>query len=485
MRRVQIFGFLLGILAGLALCLPTWPQRDRREEVIDLQEDIYNEVIDERPPEERLSPAERLEKVGEQLRAIQEQKLREAAEAARSREAAPAEAPPTEPRRSRTESPSLPDGGTTVAGASTKEPAELENRPTFGIEPPWTEIFVDREAEFQVRLDNPNQIPYDMAAFAIRYDPAALEIVDQSEELPGVNIQDASAATLGLDINPSNRYYRNEVDGSKGLICFRASVPAGHSSINKAGVVARFKARGLRERGTSSLQFVEVVKAAEATEWLKKDLREPVTFLRMLDVDDRERMLDTPVLSFGARLRILATQEGGFVQSEEGLFQTALRLEPSESQVRVGQEFDVVIRLDNPDRVPFDAVALYLRYDPRVLEIVDTDDNNWITQGVNIHDGPYQEEFPFEYCKANEVDPEQGEIVYAMESFSEPCTAEGPFVRIRFRAIRPVQSTYLLYGFNVPGKFPTTGLFRHQRDVLAKTDDYRDGVFRGRISVMP
>ncbi|HEQ60757.1 MAG TPA: hypothetical protein ENN74_04020, partial [Firmicutes bacterium] len=469
MKRLPLCTIFVGMLVGLALCLPTWSQRRQRATVEELEEDIYNEVVDERPQEERLSPAERLEKVGEQLRAIQEQKLREAAEAARSREAAPAEAPPAEPRRSRKESPSLPEAGTTVAGTAVKEPAELENRPTFGIEPPWTEIFVDREAEFQVRLDNPNQIPYDMAAFAIQYDPAVLEILDQSGSLPGVNIQDASAASLGLDINPTNRYYRNEVDGSKGLICFRASVPAGHSATNKAGVVARFKARGLRERGTSTLQFVQVVKGSEANEWLKKDLREPVTFLRMLDADDRERVLDSPVLNFGARLRILGTQDGDFAHSEDGIFQTALRLEPSESQVRVGQEFDVVIRLDNPDRVPFDAVALYLRYDSRVLRVIDTDDNNWIAQGVNIHDGPYQEDFSFEYCKANRVDLERGEIVYAMESFSEPCTAEGPFARIRFQAIRPVPATYLLYGFNVPGKFPTTGLFRHQRDVLAKT----------------
>ncbi len=495
MKRQSGWALFLVVLGCWMVCFPSWSQRRERFEVDEgvevdesIEEDIYDEVVDERPEEDRITPAQRLEKVSEQLRAIQDQRRKEMEREAALQEPRRDEEGQSARRRERAADrpPSQRDSGTTVTGPGRKEePAELENRPTLGIEPPWREIYVDQETVFQVRLDNPNRVPYTMAAFAIQYDPAALEVIDQSEALAGVNILDGSAADLGLEVQPSSRSYRNEVDGSKGLILFRAGLPSGHSYTNKAGVVARFSVRGLRERGGTSLKFVQVVRGKEIDEVLKNDPQQPGTFLRMLDEDDREKVLEYPVLNFGAQIRILPARDGGFADSDVALYETALRVVPDQTRVQVGQEFDVTLHLDNPDRVPFDAVALYLRYDTRALEIVDVDDNNWITEGVNISDGEYHEAFPFEYCKANEVDPERGEIVYRMESFGEPVSAAGPFARIRFVAKRPVESTYLLYGFNLPGQFPTTGLFRRQRDMLAKTEDYRDGVFRGRISIVP
>jgi len=485
MRCKWSWRLFLGVLAYLLVCSSAWPQRrSRQADDHNQDDDVYNEIIDERSEEDKMSPAERqaklIEKMGEQLRAIRDQKSRE------SKGKEPREAPPVRNRSERRGTqPAKAGSATTVTGADAKQPAELENRPTLGIVPPWTTISVDQENVFEIRLDNPNKVPYTMVSFAIQYDRTALEVIDQSDELPGVNILDASAADLGLAVEPSNRYYRNEVDGSKGLILFRAAVPTGHSYTNDDGVIARFSVRGLRERGGTSLKFVQMLKGKEIDEILKADLRQPGTFLRMLDDDVREKLLEYSVLNFGAQLKILPSLEGGLAEGDLDYYSTALRVEPSLAQVKVGERFDVLVHLDNPDRVPFDAVALYLRYDPRALRVVDVDEDNWITDGINIGDGEFHDDFQFEYCRANEVNTERGEILYAMESFGEPVSANGPFARIRFVALRPVQSTYLLYGFNVPGRFPTTGVFRRQKDLLAQTNDYRDGVYRGRISIAP
>ena len=185
----------------------------------------------------------------------------------------------------------------------------------------------------------------------------------------------------------------------------------------------------------------------------KQTKSESLTFLRMLDQNNKEKVLEYAVLKFGAQIRVLPSSDLLLSGDEVAFYPTTLRLIPSESQVQVGDQMDVFILLDNPDQVTFDAVALYLRYDPRVLKVIDSDNNNWITEGINIHDGDYQKDFNLEFCRANQVNPDQGEIVYSMETFHEPISASGVFARIRFEAIRPVRSTSILYGFKFTGSF--------------------------------
>jgi hypothetical protein len=64
-----------------------------------------------------------------------------------------------------------------------------------------------------------------------------------------------------------------------------------------------------------------------------------------------------------------------------------LQLKSQRSTINVGDEFLVDIDYDNPKRAELDTVKLKLKFDPKVLQVVDYDDDNWITQGVNIHDG--------------------------------------------------------------------------------------------------
>lgn len=485
MSKVVIF------LVGLAFILTGLTTISSPGEDEGVTRDFYNEVIDERSAEDRLTPAERqrrmIEDLGRQLRETAgepqqrgQQPSPDPGSVAPVPVPAPGEAPPPPPE-------AAPEAATTtiIRAEAPDQAAEMQNRPTLGIEPTSPDIFVGQEQLFQVRLHNPGRIPYNALAFAIQYDPSALEVLDQMDTLPGVNIQDASAAEIGLDTRPVSRVFLNEVDSGRGLIIFRAEVRPGINSITEDGILARFKVRALRERGSTTLQFTGIHRGNAIDRILDEAAREGSTFLRMIEGDNR-RPLDFPVLSYGAQARILPSRDGQLVAGEDlDLHRTSLRLEPNKSQVSIGEQFDVLVHLDNPERISFDAISLYLRYDPRVLKPIDMDSGNLITEGINIGDGEFYDQFPFELCRANRINPDTGEIIYSMESFSEPISADGPFARIRFEAIRPVRSTSLLFGFNMPGRFPTTSVTRMRRDMLAKGDDFRDGVYSSPISIIP
>lgn len=105
--------------------------------------------------------------------------------------------------------------------------------------------------------------------------------------------------------------------------------------------------------------------------------------------------------------------------------------------VDAGEEFDVGIYLFNPDKTQFDLLSLLIRYPTDRIEILDWDMGNWIRMGINIHDAPAHEDFPFDFHQANEVNPVTGEIFYRMgASHSQPKSA-GLVAEIRARALRP------------------------------------------------
>jgi hypothetical protein len=222
---------------------------------------------------------------------------------------------------------------------------------------------------------------------------------------------------------------------------------------------------------------VDVIQGQEIDKLSKNEPDQPATYLRMVSPEDRSQLRDITIATYGARLTVYASPDDTpSMVGESDIFDTRIRLVPEKEQVEVGEQFDVFAVLVNPQGVLFDSISLYLRYDPRVLKIVDTDENNRMTLGVNISDGEFEERFPLELCRANRADQDTGTIVYDMETFGEPLSAAGPFARIRFEALRPIKQTYVLFGFNAAGQRPTTGIFRYQADVLAEAGDWRDGV---------
>jgi hypothetical protein len=185
--------------------------------------------------------------------------------------------------------------------------ADLRNRPTLGIQISSPDLLVGQEMQVEVILNNPNRVLYDALAYTIKYDPAVLEVIDQLPEMPGVNIQDASASELGLDIGPKSRLSLNLVDPSQGLIFFLAKLPEDVVFSSGDGVVGVFTVRALRERGNTSLQFENMLKGGAIDVFLdrkRKDrnaVPEAGTFLRMLDSNNKSRLLDYEIPKSGRR----------------------------------------------------------------------------------------------------------------------------------------------------------------------------------------
>ena len=147
-----------------------------------------------------------------------------------------------------------------------------------------------------------------------------------------------------------------------------------------------------------------------------------VDVFRKSDPDDED------LLSFAIRPDELV----GEMTSQGGLH---LTLYGPRRAVRVGQDFYVDVWLDNPRQLIVDRVSLHLSFDPTRVEVVDDDENNAITSQINILDGPFRDQYPFDIHVRNQAFNNLGEIYYEV-GFLNPTRlpTQGAFARIRFRA---------------------------------------------------
>ncbi len=123
-----------------------------------------------------------------------------------------------------------------------------------------------------------------------------------------------------------------------------------------------------------------------------------------------------------------------------------LALRSETQKVRLGEEFLVDIDFENTRQTVVDIIHVIVRFDPRVLQVVDYDEENWITRGVNVYDGPYHEKFPFDRHIKNLASNAEGEIDYYMGiSESQLLADRGTLATIVFRAIRPAVNTSISF----------------------------------------
>ena len=109
--------------------------------------------------------------------------------------------------------------------------------------------------------------------------------------------------------------------------------------------------------------------------------------------------------------------------------------EPSLAPGHIGVADIVVL---NPGGLSFDELRLRLRYDPSAVTILDADEDNYISLGLNIFDGDFHETFPFDFHGRNIVDPDRGLIEYHVRRQSGPLAYPGGTVaRIVFRMLAP------------------------------------------------
>lgn len=135
-----------------------------------------------------------------------------------------------------------------------------------------------------------------------------------------------------------------------------------------------------------------------------------------------------------------------------------------------GQEFEMVVYLQNPHEVAFDAVHLFMRFDPQSVEVIDSNAGNWIRRGVNISDADSHLLFPFNVHKRNEVSNRLGTIRYHM-GFSTPrAVPGGELVRIHCRAkTTTAPDSFRLYD-GIPGRNLQTQVLVKGQDVLLRPE---------------
>jgi hypothetical protein len=124
----------------------------------------------------------------------------------------------------------------------------------------------------------------------------------------------------------------------------------------------------------------------------------------------------------------------------------SLALVPRQTSARAGETFLVDIKYNNPKGAELDSVKLRIVFDPRALEVVDYDEGNWITKGINILDGPYQEDLPFDFHRRNVAYNSRGEIQYDAGFNSRTrVPPSGTIATIKLRAKQPVATTAVAF----------------------------------------
>jgi hypothetical protein len=124
--------------------------------------------------------------------------------------------------------------------------------------------------------------------------------------------------------------------------------------------------------------------------------------------------------------------KGRFKNTQTGNVRIAL--DSNTPRVAVGEEFDVDVKFSNPDRVILDQVSLFIKFDPKKLEVVDRDRGNWIRRETNIWDGLFHAAYPFDLHMKNEASNTRGEIEYKMGLLDKKVLPSGTMARVRFRA---------------------------------------------------
>ncbi len=318
-----------------------------------------------------------------------------------------------------------------------------------------------------MRLVNPGEKPFDAVRLILDYNPAYLE---------PLSIND-SALRAFLTSDPTS-----SVNKTSGQITYEASLSAPISVLKVPMVFIKWRA--LKPVLHTKIGFGDN-KAGDFTELFyngKKILGETYedgdgtvsVSVKIIpaDPDEALTMQEDPQLYLG---------------TDEQIGNVTLQVIPPDATPRVGEQFTLDIVLDNSAHSQLDGVAVLLQYDPEVLEILDSDLDNWITLGSNILDGSFHDNFPFDYHMANSVMASRGIIDYRVGT-SQPWDflgTEGTMARIVARAKKPTAATTIQFLFaNRPGQLGTEVVYLGQ-DALGDPTVRGDGVRGVKFPVLP
>ena len=306
----------------------------------------------------------------------------------------------------------------------------------FYIDPP--DITVPQGEEFVTffRLNNPQYRKFDRIYVALRYDRDVVKPLAVSD-----------AALKGTLARPSQA----KVQPRKGTLTYAAELSVPFSTINDVIFTIRWKALQLSSR--AMFEFISTQEQNTGM-WLGKEdiLGTPEeTGDGLINGSIHVISQDTYKLMLANRSHLASShqeiEEISFDEVPGGTGGIRLQLVGPKKPIRVGASFDVDLVFDNRADSLIDGVSVYIDFDPEVLRPIDIDQDNWITRGMNILDGPYRNRFPFDFHTANQVYPNRGEIVYRVGIGDAERLRHrvGTMATLRFRAIAPAPSTSIRF----------------------------------------
>lgn len=329
------------------------------------------------------------------------------------------------------------------------------------------QVEVNKDFSTNITIDNPKAKPFDEIYFAITYDPNLIQFKEYSDE------------NISSFLKPSSKRLLYK----EGLIIYSAEFTTPITPTNEKLVNIQWK--GIEPTSYTEISFTRHNGKFSCVRYRNKDIlaskysttdgfipagvtiEPPKTKSLQEFYDDLSDKKD-PLL-FGK-------QVGGAKMS----------LVSTKKAIKAGDTFDVDVALDNSKGSFTDAVNLYIEYDPSILEIIDYDDENWITRGINIYDGAYHKKYPFDYLIKNEANTIRGEIIYKAGLSYSTKLPSGVLATIKCRALKPSESTTISFKVKTKATDDTgTSLTYVGTDALGSPRTLKDGLKNLTISIKP
>lgn len=340
------------------------------------------------------------------------------------------------------------------------------DRPILLLKPGRATVAVDDIFTLKVQVSNPRKLKYDRLIVALSYDRHALEALELDDS-PLSGALDPFAPPV-KDLAQAGRItfaaqFAEPVDWSRRdvlAIRFRA--------LNSLPLA---KVEFLNGEGETALLEGDNIVLGESKGGFDRGTLGATVTVRSQGAAGAAGIFGA---SFANEVRSL-TRQGRSASS----FVT-MGLSAKKKSVSVGEVFDVQLLLDNPDHLPLELIRVALRFDPKLLRVIDTDSDNVIHQGININDGSYRVKFPFDSHLRNSADNARGKIDYSVATGNPQLLAtRGRLATIRFQALTASDFVPVWFDLDANGAIVSEALAQGA-NALVRPGDLRSSV-RGLI----